>query len=116
MDTLTRLDRAAQLRAAVCNPVALVAAAQKVVAATSRACDALVAFSPEGHAIGAVASALAHGEGRFLPLHRASHLTPLAEAPGDPFRQWMNVEEALGLGRVRPWVVTWPRERGAAAP
>jgi hypothetical protein len=116
IDIQQRFDRAHELRVAVHEPAALVEWAQHLLVATPPGCDVLVAFSPEGHAIGAAASALAHEQGRVLALDRASHIAPLAPGTRPSGWRWINVEEALGLGRVRPWVGKWARERGAGEP
>lgn len=115
-DIRQRFDRVHELRVAVHEPDALVEWAQRLLVATPAGCRVLVAFSPEGHAIGAAASALAHQQGRVLALERASHIAPLAPGARPIGWRWMNVEEALGLGRVRPWVAKWARERGAGEP
>lgn len=111
-----RLNRIQQVRQAMHDPASLSEWAESVLAMTPDECKVLVAFSPEGAAIGATASVLALQHGRYLPVYRASHVAPLAPGPDERPWHWMNVEEALGLGPVRPWVVVWARERGAMEP
>jgi len=117
MDIEARIARAQQLRATVTNPAALADRARRLIAATPNGCEHLVAYSPEGHAIAAAASALAVGHGQRLSVHLASHLAPLAAGPAaGALWEWMSAEEALGLGPVRPWVVRWAQTRGGATP
>lgn len=108
----TRLARVQQLRAAVVDPVALVAEANQLLMLTPRQCTHLIAFCPEGHAVASAAATLALADGRELGVHLASHLAPLAPAPAREGWRWMSVEQALGLGPVRPWVARWARQRG----
>lgn len=116
MDAAARLDRAQRLRATVADPVELVATAKRVIDALPDGCRHLVAFCPEGYALGAAAMTLACSEGRDVRVHRASLVAPLAQGPQEPGWHWMNVEEAFGLGRVRSWVVEWAHQRGGAEP
>jgi hypothetical protein len=116
MDTKVRIERAQRIRAAVANPVSLVDAARHVLAQTPLRCTHLVAFCSEGHAVAAAASALALAGGRELAVARASHLEPLHRGPGKRAWRWISVEEALGAGPVRPWVVQWAEDRGGGQP
>jgi hypothetical protein len=117
MDAAGRIRRAQQLRATVTDPTALVACARRLLDATPRQCRHLVAFCPEGQAVAAAASALAMTDGWALSARRASHVAPLAPGPEDAGGWlWMSVEEALGLGPVRAWVMRWAQERGGKAP
>ncbi len=116
MDAAARLDRAQDLRAAVADPYELVATAKRVIHALPDDCRHLVAFCPEGYALGAAAVTLARTEGRDVRVHRASLVAPLAQGPQESSWHWMSVEEAFGLGPVRSWVVDWAHERGGAEP
>lgn len=117
MDIDARLAQVQRLRATVTDPRALAACAQTLIDAAPPGCTHVVAFSPEGHAVAAAASALAVAQGRPLSAHLASHVAPLNLGPDRPASwQWMNAEEALGLGRVRQWVVHWAKDRGGASP
>lgn len=116
MDIAARFARAQELREAVARPAALVACARKLLDATPRRCQHLVAFSPEGYALGAAASALAAADGWEIAVQRASHLAPLAPAPAGTPWHWMSIEEAFGLGPVRFWVARWAELRGGAKP
>lgn len=117
IDIDVRLARVQRLRAAVTEPGALEACAQSLIDAAPPGCTHVVAFSPEAHAVAAAASVLAVAQGRPLSVHLASHVAPLNRGPDwPPSWEWMNAEEALGLGRVREWVVRWAEERGGASP
>ena len=116
MDIAARVACAQELREAVSRPVALVACARQLLDATPRRCQHLVAFCPEGYALGAAASALALADGWQMAARQASHLAPLAPAPAAAPWQWMSVEEAFGLGPVRFWVARWAELRGGAKP
>lgn len=110
------MHRVQQLRNAVVDPVSLVSIANELLAVTPARCTQLVAFCPEGHAVAAAAAAVALAEGRELGVHLASHLAPLASGPSRESWQWVSVENALGLGPVRPWVARWALQRGGGDP
>ena len=117
LDIDGRVARAQRLRATVTDPEALATCARELVDAAPKDCRHLVAFCAEGHAVAAAASALALGAGRSLSVHLASHVAPLDSGPAAPAAwQWMSVEEALGLGPVRQWVMRWAEQRGGARP
>jgi hypothetical protein len=116
IDIARRCDRAQELRAIVVQPLALAACARQLLAEIPPSCEYLVAFSVEGYAVGAATSALSAADGRLVHLLRASHIAPLSPHPESRSWSWMNVEEALGLGPPRSWVVAWSRERGGAPP
>lgn len=116
MDLSLRITKAHDLRICVAQSTALLATARELLLATPPRCELLVAFCPEGYAVGAAASVLAANEGRELPVQRASHLTPLDHGRSGTGWLWMSVEQALGLGPVRPWVASWARERGGEGP
>jgi hypothetical protein len=104
------VDRAGQLRHALSDPTLLRREAQALLVAVPAGCD-LLAWSPEGATIAAVASVLAEQAGRRLSVHRASLLEPLAPLPSDDWT-WLSVEEILGVGRPRTWAVEWARTHG----
>lgn len=113
MDAVTRIEAVQWLRTAIEDPPLLAAVATRLLSATPPHCGRFVAFSPEGHAIAVAASTVAFTQRRTIPVARATHLSPLRRvAPAEPWT-WLGVEEALGLGATRGWVVRWARANGA---
>jgi hypothetical protein len=106
-----RVVRAAQLRAAIRDCSQLLAEAERILEAVPDGCDILLAWSDEGCAVAAAASALAADRGRRLNFERASHLVPLSPAPAETW-SFVSVEQLLGLGDVRPWARRWAHDRG----
>jgi hypothetical protein len=106
-----RVERAQRLRTVVRDPVKLAAEAGRLLRLVPDSCDVLVSWSNEGFAIGAAAAVIALDEGRQLSIERASHLRPLDSIPASSWT-WVNVEEALGIGDVRPWAKEWALRRG----
>jgi hypothetical protein len=100
-------DRAEELRLALTDPTLLRREAQSLVDAVPRGCD-LLAWSPEGATIAAVASVLAEEEGQRLVVRHASLLEPLARTTSTEW-SWVSAEEILGVGRPRTWAVEWAK-------
>lgn len=102
--------RAAEIRAVLDDPKRLRLEATRVLDALPRGCD-LLAWSPEGATIAAVASVIADEAGRRVRARRASMLEPLHKADGKSW-VWVSVEELLGCGHVRTWAVEWAHGQG----
>jgi hypothetical protein len=105
------LERAVEIRAALLDARLLRREAKSVLSSLPLGCD-LLAWSPEGFAIAAVASVVADDLGREVNVHHASLIAPLAPLPDRGRWSWVAVEELLGLGPVRSWAAEWAYERG----
>ena len=110
--TISAVERAAELRAALLDDQILRREATLVLDVLPSGCD-LIAWSPEGFTVAAVASVLAREQDREVRVHRASLLAPLAASPrlGAGWT-WVTVEELLGLGHPRSWAIHWAEARG----
>jgi hypothetical protein len=107
-----RARRIAELRAALNRPRELRLEAEALLARVPESCDAVLAWSNEGHAVALVASVLADDVGRDLVAHRASTLAPLAERTSERPWTWACAEELLGVAETRDWAAQWAAERG----
>jgi hypothetical protein len=108
------VTRAQSLREDLRDPVRLEQITRQALSRLPETCEVVVAFSVEGYAVAAACSALAMEEGRPIRIERATLLAPLASGDFDG-SSWASIEEALGFGPPRSWVVEWAESRGAGA-
>lgn len=106
------LAHATELRQAISEPHLLAAEVDRVLEAVPLGCSALISYSEEGHAVAAACSAIAKLRGRHLRAEQASMLRPLSPNRKPAGWAWVSVEEALGFGPPRNWVVEWADARG----
>lgn len=109
---IDRVDRANELRRVIASARELDRVAKHLLIAIPASCDVLIAFSNEGHAVASAASVRALDQGRVLDCQRASMHRPLAEGAYQDGWRWTSVEETLGFGPIRAWVVEWALARG----
>jgi hypothetical protein len=109
---VNRLERIAEVRAAISDPERLRNEAERLVEAVPDDCQDVLTWSDEGYAVSLVASVLALDVGRELVVHRASMLAPLAPLLRAAVWSWVCAEELLGVGHTRAWAAHWAARRG----